>query len=334
MSTEVNITSLSKGSGCGCKINPTVLKDLLQGLTNHSHFENLVVGNNLADDCSVYDLGNGDYLLQTVDFFTPIVNDSYVFGAAAAANALSDIWAMGGRVLMANAVFSWPLDKLPIEQGREVLRGASDMCKKAGIPLAGGHSIDGQEPLMGLSVTGICKAEHLKRNGGAKPGDIIAITKSLGAGMLATAHKRGTATEAQNKALFEHLQQLNQLGEKLGQNPSVHALTDITGFGLAGHLLEMCRASELGAEINAEALPKIEEAASLASSFTLPDNAMRNWNAYEKEIAMDNPSAFPWLIDPQTNGGLLIALSPESEIPDDAVAIGKFVAGNSVIRVY
>lgn len=333
MSSNILLTSLSKGSGCGCKINPTILKELLQGLTTDSPHEGLVVGNNLSDDCSVFDLGNGTYLLQTVDFFTPVVNDAYTFGAAAAANALSDIWAMGGKVLMANAVFSWPLDKLSIDLGREVLRGANDMCKKAGIPLAGGHSIDGQEPLMGLSVTGICDATQLKRNGGAQVGDFICITKPLGSGMLAAAHKRGQSTETQDQALFEHLQTLNIVGETLGKMAQVHAMTDITGFGLAGHLLEMCRASHLGAEIQAASLPKIPEAEPLAASFVLPDNAMRNWNAYEKEIELNQQSAFPWMIDPQTNGGLLFALDSSAEIPENATVIGRFSADVTGIKV-
>ncbi|MBS3915991.1 MAG: selenide, water dikinase SelD [Bacteroidetes bacterium] len=326
MSSNINLLSFSKGSGCGCKINPTELKSLIGDIVIPDHFPGLVVGNSLADDCSVFDLGNGKFLLQTVDFFTPIVNDAYIFGAAAAANSLSDIWAMGGKPIMANAVFSWPLDKLPLDLGKEVLQGASDVCNKAGVALAGGHSIDGQEPLFGLSVTGICNAENLKRNNGAQNGDFIYLTKPLGIGMLSAAHKRGVSTEGQDKALFNYLQELNQIGESLGEMEAVHAITDVTGFGLAGHLLEMCTASGLGAEIEGDKIPKIAEAETLASQFILPDNAMRNWNAYEKEIVLQNQVIFPWLVDPQTNGGLLLAVDPlQKEIQEYLKSKANFI---------
>lgn len=291
-----DLMSMSKGSGCGCKINPAVLKELLGGLTTSNH-PGLVVGNHLSDDCSVFDLGNGNYLLQTVDFFTPVVNDAFTFGAAAAANALSDIWAMGGKPLMANAVFSWPLDTLPVALGREVLQGAIETCKNGGVPLAGGHSIDGREPLFGLSVTGICESRNLKRNSGAMPGDLIVLTRPLGAGMLAAAHKRKVSTAEQDAALFKHLQQLNNAGEQLGGLTEVHAMTDVTGFGLLGHLLEMCRPGGLGAVVESDALPCIPEAEALALTFVLPDNAMRNWNAYEAETEMHQQSAFPWMTE-------------------------------------
>ncbi|MCC7298434.1 MAG: selenide, water dikinase SelD [Bacteroidia bacterium] len=306
----MKLTGFSKGSGCGCKINPGVLKELLTGLTHNTEFPNLLVGNDLSDDCSVFDLGNGDCLLQTVDFFTPIVDDPYIYGAVAASNALSDIWAMGGKVIMANAVFSWPIDKLPLEIGKQVLKGAFDVCSKAGIPLAGGHSIDGAEPLMGLSVTGICKKHQLKRNSTAQNGDAIFMTKSLGTGMLAAAMKRNIISEVQVAALHKNILGLNQVGQLLGAEDSVHAMTDITGFGLAGHLLEMCRAANLSAQVEFLKLPLITEAKDLATSFVLPDNAMRNWNAYQQEIEMVQQDAFPWLVDPQTNGGLLFAVDP------------------------
>ena len=304
------LTSFSKGSGCGCKLPPESLRSMLQGLSYDFDMQNIVVGNDLADDCSVYDLGNHQYLLQTVDFFTPMVNDAFIYGSAAAANALSDIWAMGGKPIMANAVFSWPA-ALPLEMGREVLRGAKEICRQAGVALAGGHTIDGVEPLFGLSVTGLATPQTLKRNAGAKPGDIILLSKPLGVGMLAAAYKRGVADEEQKKALHAALIKLNNMGEQLGNNAAVHAMTDVTGFGLAGHLLEMMRASKCGALIREDLLPKIAEAVSLAATFVLPDNATRNWNAYEKEIQMNNAAAFPWIADPQTNGGLLVAVAPE-----------------------
>lgn len=283
---------------------------MLQDLSFDYDLENVLVGNDLSDDCSVYDLGQGKYLLQTVDFFTPMVNDAFLYGSAAAANALSDVWAMGGKPIMANAVFSWP-SELPLEMGREVMRGAMEICLKAGVALAGGHTVDGKEPLFGLSVTGLASPNTLKRNAGAQPGDVIMLSKPLGVGMLAAAYKRGMANENQTRALYSALTILNNAGEKLGEYPTVHAMTDVTGFGLAGHLLEMMRASGCSASIKEDHLPKIHEALALASSFVLPDNATRNWNAYEKEIQMNNAAAFPWLSDPQTNGGLLVAVAPE-----------------------
>ncbi len=323
-----DLLSFSKGSGCGCKLPPQSLKTLLQGLSYQYDLDNVLVGNDLSDDCSVYDLGHGQYLLQTVDFFTPMVNDPFIFGSVAAANALSDIWAMGGKAIMANAVFSWPAE-LPVDMGREVIRGAGEICKKAGVALAGGHTIEGREPLFGLSVTGLATPTTLKRNAGAQPGDVIMLSRPLGVGMLAAAYKRGVADTAQVQALQTALVQLNHAGEKLGSLPAVHAMTDVTGFGLAGHLLEMMRAAGCSAAIQETGLPKIAEAASLAASFVLPDNATRNWNAYEKEIRMNNAAAFPWIADPQTNGGLLIAVAPDSvntvmEIIPDCSIIGSF----------
>jgi len=290
--------------------------------------ENVVVGNDLSDDCSVYDLGNGQYLLQTVDFFTPMVNDAFVYGSAAAANALSDIWAMGGKPVMANAVFSWPAE-LPLEMGRDVLRGAWEICRKADVAMAGGHTIDGREPLFGLSVMGLATPQTLKRNAGSQPGDVILLSKPLGTGMLAAAYKRAAADEQQKRALQTALVNLNSAGERLGNLSAVHAMTDVTGFGLAGHLLEMMRAAGCGAEIREASLPKIPEAVHLAASFVLPDNATRNWNAYEKEIQMNNAAAFAWVADPQTNGGLLIAVDPDyvdsvlKTLPDCSI-IGSF----------
>lgn len=313
MNQKIILTSLSKGSGCGCKIQPAVLQEMLEGLkTDNMDFPQLLVGNQLNDDCSVYDLGNGMLLLQTVDFFTPMVNDAPVFGKTAVANALSDIYAMGGRPIMANAVFSWPLDILSVEMGRDVLKGGMELAKKLGVPIAGGHSIDGREPIFGLSVTGLVQKENLKTNAMAQPGDIVCMTKPLGIGMLAAAHKREMANEAQNIVLFELLTQTNEIGQDLGAIKGVGAMTDITGFGMLGHLLEICKGSKVGAEIDFQKVPVVEEAKPLAQSFVLPDNAMRNWNAYEKEVQLSNQEAFAWMVDPQTNGGLLFTVSEDA----------------------
>lgn len=372
--SEIKLTSFSKGSGCGCKIQPAVLETLLHGLKwtgNKSKFEvnsdtienvatlisdesdvtsdepigtqdesaatslqvsvgtssieptgklelysdadsRVVVGNSMNDDCSVFDLKNGEYLLQTVDFFTPMVNDARVFGMAAAANALSDIYAMGGRPIMANAVFGWPVDDLPIEMAREVLKGGKEICDQLGVPLVGGHTIDSKEPLFGLSVTGLVVASNLKTNSGARAGDCILLSKPLGIGMLAAGHKRGLNSESQDAALSNWIVKTNDLGQRIAHLSGVHAMTDVTGFGLLGHLLEVLKGSGVSADIEASQIPTIKEAEGLAAQFVLPDNAMRNWNAYENQVELGASEAFPWLVDPQTNGGLLIFVDENS----------------------
>ena len=303
------LTEFSKASGCGCKIQPAVLQQMLQGMTLQAGATpGLVHGNAGGDDCSVFDLGNGQLLLQTVDFFTPLLDDPFDFGRAAAANALSDIWAMGGNPVMANAVMGWPVDVLGVDAARAVMSGAMQVCNEAGVALAGGHTIELQEPIFGLSVTGLVNAGNLKTNAGAKAGDKLILTKGLGVGMLAAALKRGLGTAADLASLTQSLTQTNAVGKVLGGIPGVHAMTDVTGFGLAGHLLEICRASGVAARVQAKALPKIAEAEAWAASYVLPDNAMRNWNAFEGEIEMGDAGAFPWLVDPQTSGGLLISV--------------------------
>jgi selenide,water dikinase len=265
-----------------------------------------------GDDCSVFDLGNGQLLLQTVDFFTPLLDNPFDFGCVSAANALSDVWAMGGRPVMANAVMGWPLEALGVELAREVMRGAMKVCGEVGVALAGGHTIELQEPIFGLSVTGLVGSGNLKTNAGAKVGDQLILTKRLGVGMLSAALKRGLGSESDLLVLTESLTQTNAVGAVLGGIDGVHAMTDVTGFGLAGHLLELCKASGVGASIVGAQLPKIAAAEALAASFILPDNAMRNWNAYEGEIELLDADAFPWLVDPQTNGGLLISVDAGS----------------------
>lgn len=307
------LTQYAKASGCGCKIQPAVLQEILQGFTlNAASFPHLVLGNSGGDDCSVYDLGDGKYLLQTVDFFTPLVNDAKIFGMAAAANALSDAWAMGGKPIMANAVMGWPVDVLPVSMAREVMSGALEVCNAVGVALAGGHTIDSPEPMFGLSVTGLVESTNLKTNGGAKVGDVLILTKPLGLGILSAAHKRGLTSTEQDEILYKWISQTNDIGFHLGGIDGVHGMTDVTGFGLAGHLLEMCKSSGLGAVLNSNNLPKISQAMSFAAQFVLPDNAMRNWNAYEGEIDMQDAGAFAWLVDPQSSGGLLLSVGADS----------------------
>ena len=313
MENRQRLTQYSKGSGCGCKIQPAVLGDLLSGMHGQTKlYPQILVGNQQNDDASVYDLGNGMCLLQTVDFFTPMVDDAEVFGKASAANALSDIYAMGGRPIMANAVLGWPIDEIDIDIAKQVLQGGLICCEGVSVPLVGGHSIDSRDPIYGLSVTGLVEKSKLRTNAMAQAGDWIAITKPLGIGMLSAAHKRGLADASQNEALYKIVTQVNTEGAHLADIEGVHAMTDVTGFGLLGHLLEVLRASKLAAQINGESIPKIEEAKTLAAQFILPDNAMRNWNAYESQVQQVHTDSFAWMVDPQTNGGLLFTFSEGS----------------------
>lgn len=310
---SIKLTEFSSGSGCGCKIHPEKLEEILIGKKTNQFFPNLLIGNDKADDASIFQLDAEKALIQTCDFFTPIVNDAYNFGRISAANALSDIYAMGGKPLMANAILCWPIEKLSTELASKVIEGALSICEEAEIPLAGGHSININEPVFGLSVTGIIHPKNIKSNSGAQASDFLFITKPLGTGMTATAIKRNLADENTENQLILIASQLNKIGEKLGELKGVNAITDITGFGLYGHLLELCRGADLSSELYFEKIPLLEFAKPWAEQFILPDNSFRNWNSYKNYIDCKNDSAFAWLNDPQTNGGLLISVA-ESEI--------------------
>lgn len=314
MNEEIKLTRFSSSSGCGCKIHPAELEDIIGDLKTGTEFPNLLVGNDRSDDASVMKMDNGDLLIQTADFFTPIVDDPYLYGVIAAANALSDVYAMGGKPLMANALLGWPSDKLSPSVANLVLKGAVSICEQAGIPLAGGHSIKIQEPVFGLSVTGVCKPTHLKTNSGAKVNDVIYITKPLGIGILASALKKEKLDDAGLNALLKYATHLNKEGNQFGALSYIHAMTDITGFGLLGHLIEMCHGAGLGAELDSEKIPLIEESIVLASQFVMPDNTYRNWNAYEKEVKNCPPALFAAVNDPQTNGGLMVSVKATSTI--------------------
>jgi selenide,water dikinase len=304
------LTSFSKASGCGCKLPPAILKTLLNGLTTDTGYPQLLVGNHKSDDASVYKLNDSLAIIQTVDFFTPIVNDPESFGKIGAANAISDVYAMGGKPIMANVVLGFPVDDLPIEQVRVILQGAAAICKEAGIPMAGGHTINIGELIFGLSVTGIVHPNHIKTNAGAQEGDVLLLTKPLGTGMIGTGIKRGLTTPEEEAVLAAHCSKLNAVGEALGSIAGVHAMTDVTGFGLYGHLLEMCNGAGLSAELQFDAIPLLEEAKRFAAQFVLPDNTFRNWNAVKDNVKTSVKDAFAFLNDPQTNGGLLIAVAP------------------------
>ncbi len=307
----IRLTQYSHGAGCGCKIAPAVLETILKSDLGTLPDPRLLVGYGSRDDAAVYDLGLGRCLISTTDFFSPIVDDAFDFGRIAATNALSDVYAMGGRPLLALAVLGWPVDKLPPELAARVVEGGRQACHDAGIALAGGHSIDAPEPFFGLAVTGEVAIEHLKRNDTAQAGDVLFLTKPIGLGLLATAMKRGKL-RAQHQHIGRDLMIVaNKVGTALGQLPAVHALTDVTGFGLGGHLLEMCKGSGLDAELEGGSIPMIPEARTYLAEGCYPDGSFRNWKSYGERISgASDMERMMFLSDPQTSGGLLIACAP------------------------
>lgn len=315
----VKLSEYAHGGGCGCKVAPAVLQTMLSGVRQGSSGA-LIVGNAGNDDASVWDLGNGQYLLSTTDFFLPVVDDAYTFGRIAAVNALSDIYAMGGRPAFALAVLGWPVEQLGAELAAEVLKGGAQVCAEAGIPLAGGHTIDTREPFFGLVVNGFCRASELKTNAGGKPGDLLYLSKPLGTGIITSASKRGVLTDASLlDAAIASMCRLNQIGEAMGKMDGVHALTDVTGFGLAGHLIELCRASNIGALVNMKDVPRFEGLEPLLNQFVYPDMTMRNFNAFRTEMSELPAEALLLLCDPQTSGGLLIAADPQVSVQVEAL---------------
>lgn len=310
----VKLTQFSHGAGCGCKIAPAVLDTILQSRSSFSDNKNLLVGNSSKDDAAVYDLGNGTALISTTDFFTPIVDDAFAFGRIAGANAISDVYAMGGKPLLAIAILGWPVEKLPAELAQQVLEGAREICAEAGIPLAGGHSIDSPEPIFGLAVNGLVEIDQLKQNSTAREGDLLLLTKPLGVGILSTAQKRNVLKEEHLPLMIKQLGTLNKAGEALGKINGVHAMTDVTGFGLLGHLIEMAEGSKLGAELVYQQIPILAAAKEYLPQRIVPDATYRNWNGYSSKVGfgpgVNVMEAFTVLPDPQTNGGLLIAVDP------------------------
>lgn len=311
----IKLTEFSRGAGCGCKISPQVLEEILHSelaFPNHD----LLVGNSSNDDAAVYDLGNGTALISTTDFFMPIVDDAFDFGRIASANAISDVYAMGGKPLLAIAVLGWPVDKLPAALAKKVIEGAREICEQAGISLAGGHSIDSAEPFFGLAVNGLVPVSHLKKNSSAKEGDLLFLTKPIGVGILSTAQKRKVLKEEHLQVLIEQLVGLNSVGESLGKIVGVSAMTDVTGFGLAGHLIEMAENSGLSSELNYSHVRLCEGVTEYLSQRIVPDATYRNWNSYNKKIGFEKEvnvmEAFSTLPDPQTNGGLLLSVNPDS----------------------
>lgn len=339
MNVKIKLTQYSIGGGCGCKINPIELENIIKGLKTQSHIKGLIVGNNTADDASVFDLGNGKLLIQTADFFMPIVDDPFVFGQIAAANAISDIYAMGGKPIMANALLGFPTDKLPSKVANLILKGAVNICQTVKIPLAGGHSIKTGEPIFGLSVTGICTKKQLKTNNTAKPNDIIYITKPLGVGILASALKKSVLSEKGLEQLIENTIKVNVEGEIFAKLSYVTSMTDITGFGLLGHLSEMCRGAGIGAEIHAQNIPVLTEVWDCLEKKTIPGNTALNWKNVEKIVVNIPLKLIPIVNDPQTNGGLMIAVAPNYSLKFENLCrkqniniykIGNFVNSNKI----
>lgn len=313
---EIRLTQYSHGAGCGCKIAPQVLEEILKSNIAMPDNGKLLVGNSSKDDAAVYDIGNGQGLISTTDFFTPIVDDPFEFGRIASANAISDVYAMGGKPILAVAILGWPIDKLPAEIAQRVLEGSRSICREANIPLAGGHSIDSTEPFFGLAVNGFIEIANLKRNDTAKEGDVLFLTKPVGVGILATAQKRGQISNEHMEVLLKQLVTLNKVGELLAKIKGVSAMTDVTGFGLGGHLIEMAEGSGLSAELNYSLVPVIDGAKEYLQQKIVPDATYRNWNGYSKKISFEKGvnvmEAFSILPDPQTNGGLLIAVNKDA----------------------
>lgn len=315
-SETILLTQYSHGAGCGCKIAPKVLDEILKSSFVLPDNNKLLVGNHSKDDAAVYDLGNGMALISTTDFFMPIVDDAFDFGKIAAANSISDVYAMGGKPLLAIAILGWPVEKLPVELAQKVIEGGRAVCAEAGIPLAGGHSIDSQEPIFGLAVTGIVPIENLKKNNTAQEGDHLFLTKPLGVGILSTAQKRGLLKEEHLPGLIKQMSTLNKIGEELGKIKGVTAMTDVTGFGLLGHLIEMAEGSGLSAEIYYDKVPKAAGVTDYITQRIFPDATTRNWNAYSDKVKFEKGvnvmEAFTLLPDPQTNGGLLVSVKEQA----------------------
>ena len=308
---EIKLTQFSHGYGCGCKIAPAVLDEILKDNVTGTGFPGLLVGNDSRDDAAVLEIGNGLGLVATTDFFMPVVDDPYDFGRIAAANAISDIYAMGGTPNLAIAILGWPIDKLAPEIAARVIAGGRAVCREAGIPLAGGHSIDSPEPIFGLAVNGIVAVDHLLRNDRAREGDLLFLTKPLGAGILTTAAKMGKAGAVQLANAISYMTTLNRIGASLAGMAGVHAATDVTGFGFYGHLLEMTRGSGWAAEIYAERIPEMPGLDDCLSQHTVPAITYRNWSSYGHQVDEPDARRLQILCDPQTSGGLLIAVSPD-----------------------
>ncbi len=323
MDENIKLTSFSHGAGCGCKISPKVLTTILESSLPKTEDKRLLVGNDTRDDAAVYDMGNGIGVISTTDFFLPIVDDPFTFGRIAATNAISDVYAMGGKPLIAIAILGWPIDKIAPEIAAKVMEGGRKACADAGIILAGGHSIDNKEPIFGLAVTGAVVIANLKRNDGAEPGCILYLTKPLGVGILATAQKKGVLTVADQHIASNSMVILNDVGLALSEIEEVTALTDVTGFGLLGHLLEVCEGSNVSAIINYNKVPIFKEVHGYLDQKCVPGGTIRNWDSYGHKLNLTNEKQIHILCDPQTSGGLLIAVRKDAAHKVESILTSK-----------
>lgn len=342
MVSSIRLTSLAHGGGCGCKVAPGVLTDILQSLPLRALPADLLGGTENNEDAAVYRLNDSQAVVATTDFFTPIVDDPFDFGRIAATNALSDVYAMGARPILALALLGMPINVLPLEVIRRITAGGESVCAEAGIPIAGGHSIDAVEPIYGLVALGLVHPGKVKRNSGARARDSLILGKPLGVGILSAALKQGKLSESAYRRMVEYTTKLNRPGIELADMRGVHALTDVTGFGLAGHLLEMCRGAGLGAELRWSDVPVIPEAVEYVKAGIFTGASTRNWKGYESEVRLDGIADWQkqLLTDPQTSGGLLVACAPESEAQvlavferdgfDAAGKIGRFTEGSRI----
>jgi selenide,water dikinase len=344
---SIRLTDMAHGGGCGCKLSPAVLTQILAKMPMAARVEHLLVGTESDDDAAVYRINDRQAIVATTDFFMPVVDNPFDFGRIAATNALSDVYAMGGTPIMALAVVGMPVGKIPVDLVQDILAGGASVCAAAGIPVAGGHSIDSPEPIYGLVAIGLVDPEHVIRNNTARAGDKIVLTKRLGVGIYSAALKRQELDAPLYEEMVASMTQLNAVGAELAGISGVHSMTDVTGFGLLGHLLEMCRGASLGAEIKVEALPLLGNARRLAEAGIGTGGATRNWQSYGHEVNLPADAPEWWrgiLCDPQTSGGLLIACDDES-LPQvlellrsrtftASSVLGEFRAKEPCVRVY
>jgi selenide,water dikinase len=343
---EPRLTSLSHGGGCGCKIAPGVLSEILKGTARMPMPPELLVGIETADDAAVYQLNDEQALIATTDFFMPIVDDPFDFGRIAATNAISDVYAMGGTPIMALALVGMPVNKLPLETIGQIIKGGESIGAEAGIPIAGGHTIDSVEPIYGLVVLGLVHPSKVKRNADAKAGDVLVLGKPLGVGVLSAALKKNVLGEEGYAAMIANTTKLNKPGKALSELPGVHALTDVTGFGLLGHLLELARGAGLTAKLDMARIPLLPGVEQLAHDGYFTGASGRNWDAYGKDVTLAptvTPAQHTLLTDPQTSGGLLVSCAPEAvdqvlalfarEGFGEAAVIGSMAAGEARVEV-
>ena len=341
---KIRLTEFSHGGGCGCKIAPAVLSEIVAATTNRDLPKALLVGTETADDAAVYRLNDEQALVATTDFFTPIVDDPHDFGRIAATNAISDVYAMGGTPIMALAIVGMPLEKLPVSVIGKILQGGESVCAAAGIPIAGGHSIDTLEPIYGLVALGLVHPKRVKKNSAGRAGDVLILGKPLGIGILSAALKKGKLSDDGYRRMVDWTTRLNTPGQALSAMEGVHALTDVTGFGLAGHLLEICRGSKLGAQVRFEELPVIPEALEWVKQGVATGASDRNWKGYGHDVQLARGEEWvrKLVTDPQTSGGLLVACDPASAAQVlgafssqgfDARVIGALRAGPAKVSV-